>query len=39
MSERPGGGAPQSNDVDVDEDGLVYLLDRNNGLDILEMTL
>ncbi len=39
MSERPDGGAPQSNDVDVDEGGLIYLLDRNNGLDILEMTL
>lgn len=30
---------PQSNDVDVDENGLIYLLDRNNGLEILEMTL
>ncbi len=30
--------APQSNDVDVDEQGRIYLLDRNNGLDILEMT-
>ncbi|HEY5896823.1 MAG TPA: hypothetical protein VIV54_04610 [Burkholderiales bacterium] len=28
--------SPQSNDVDVDERGLVYLLDRNRGLDILE---
>jgi len=28
--------APQSNDVDVDERGLIYLLDRVNGLDILE---
>ena len=28
--------SPQSNDVDVDENGLVYLLDRNRGLDILE---
>ncbi|HSI39563.1 MAG TPA: RNA polymerase subunit sigma-70, partial [Xanthobacteraceae bacterium] len=27
--------APQSNDVDVDERGLVYLLDRNAGFDIL----
>ncbi len=31
------GGPPQSNDVDVDNAGLIYLLDRNNGLDILEM--
>lgn len=38
MSERPDGTAPQSNDVDVDENGLIYLLDRNAGLDILEMT-
>ncbi len=27
---------PASNDVDVDERGLIYLLDRVNGLDILE---
>jgi hypothetical protein len=33
------GAPPQSNDVDVDENGLIYLLDRNNGLDILEMRL
>jgi hypothetical protein len=34
----PTGGqsSPQSNDVDVDARGLVYLLDRNEGLDILE---
>ncbi|HVH75104.1 MAG TPA: hypothetical protein VM755_09315 [Stellaceae bacterium] len=34
----PGGGrpAPQSNDVDVDRRGLVYLADRNIGFDILE---
>ena len=31
--------SPQSNDVDVDENGLIYLLDRNRGLDILEMKL
>lgn len=31
--------APQSNDVDVDKQGRIYLLDRNNGLDILEMNL
>jgi hypothetical protein len=36
----PAGGeaSPQSNDVDVDERGLIYLLDRNRGFDILEMT-
>lgn len=33
------GAAPQSNDVDVDDRGLIYVLDRNRGLDILEMTL
>ncbi|MFT7106832.1 MAG: hypothetical protein ACJAVT_001353 [Yoonia sp.] len=33
------GTPPQSNDVDVDDAGLIYLLDRNNGLDILEMQL
>ena len=33
------GEPPQSNDVDVDENGLIYLLDRNKGLDILEMSL
>lgn len=32
------GSAPQSNDVDVDDHGRIYLLDRNRGLDILEMT-
>jgi hypothetical protein len=32
-------GPPQSNDVDVDDKGLIYLLDRNNGFDILEMSL
>jgi hypothetical protein len=36
----PGGGfdSPQSNDVDVDQRGFIYLLDRNQGLDILEYT-
>lgn len=36
----PVGGqpSPQSNDVDVDRDGLIYLIDRNRGLDILEFT-
>lgn len=33
----PGVAAPQSNDVDVDERGLIYLIDRENGLDILEL--
>jgi len=28
--------APQSNDVDVDEKGLIYLVDRYSGFDILE---
>ena len=28
--------SPQSNDVFVDETGLIYLVDRNEGLDILE---
>lgn len=28
--------SPQSNDVDVDKRGLVYLIDRNRGFDILE---
>ncbi len=32
------GGPPQSNDVDVGGNGLIYLLDRNSGLDILEKT-
>ena len=31
-----GQSSPQSNDVDVDGRGLIYLLDRNQGLDILE---
>jgi hypothetical protein len=30
--------APQSNDVDVDERGLVYLVDRYAGFDILEFS-
>jgi hypothetical protein len=33
-----GEAGPQSNDVDVDGRGLIYLLDRNCGLDILEFT-
>ena len=34
----PMGGepSPQSNDVDVDRNGLIYLLDRNRGMDIIE---
>ena len=31
--------SPQSNDVDVDAKGLVYVLDRNVGFDILETSL
>ena len=31
-----GQAIPQSNDVDVDARGLIYLLDRNQGVDILE---
>lgn len=31
--------SPQSNDCDVDENGLIFLLDRNVGLEILEMSL
>lgn len=31
--------SPQSNDCDVDENGLIYLLDRNVGLEILKMSL
>jgi len=33
-----GRACPQSNDVDVDERGLIYLVDRYNGFDILELT-
>ena len=33
-----GNAAPQSNDVDVDARGLVYLVDRNCGFDVLELT-
>ena len=35
---RNGYTAPQSNDVEVDHRGLIYLLDRDKGLDILELT-
>jgi len=34
----PGKVAPQSNDVDVDEKGLIYLVDRYAGFDILEFS-
>jgi hypothetical protein len=34
-----GQASPQSNDVFVDERGLVYVIDRNVGLDILEPTI
>jgi len=33
----PGLPAPQSMDVEVDERGIIYLLDRNLGLDILKL--
>ncbi|HET6264926.1 MAG TPA: hypothetical protein VFD95_08715 [Usitatibacter sp.] len=37
IPEPPAGqSSPQSNDVDVDARGLIYLLDRNQGLDVLE---
>jgi hypothetical protein len=32
----PGHIAPQSNDVDVDERGLIFLLDRDRGFEIIE---
>lgn len=32
----PGHAAPQSNDVDVDSRGLVHIIDRNRGFDIVE---
>ena len=30
--------SPQSKDVDVDENGLIYRLDRNRGLDVPEFS-
>lgn len=33
----PGHPSPQSNDVDVDERGLAYILDRDRGFEIVEM--
>ena len=32
----PGRRAPQTNDVDVDDRGLVYLVDRFGGFEIVE---
>ena len=32
----PGQPGPQTNDVDLDERGLIYLVDRGPGLDVLE---
>jgi hypothetical protein len=32
----PGKAAPQTNDVDVDSRGLVYIVDRYAGFDVLE---
>jgi hypothetical protein len=32
----PGQTSPQANDVDIDDRGLVYVLDRNRGLEVLE---
>ena len=34
----PGKAAPQSNDVDVDQRGLIYLGDRYSGFDVLELS-
>jgi hypothetical protein len=34
---RGGRPSPQSNDVEIDGRGLIYLADRNIGLDILEL--
>jgi len=33
----PGKAAPQTNDVDTDDRGLVYIVDRYNGFEILEL--
>ncbi len=33
-----GAASPQSNDVDVDDNGLIYLIDRDAGFDVLEFT-
>lgn len=34
----PGHGSPQANDIDLDGNGLIYVIDRNRGLEILERT-
>ncbi len=34
----PGQRSPQANDVDLDGNGLIYVIDRNRGLSILERT-
>lgn len=34
----PGQKSPQHNDVDLDGEGLIYVIDRNRGLEILERT-
>jgi hypothetical protein len=38
MGPGPNGEAPQSNDVTVDDTGRIYILDRVNGMHIVEMT-
>ena len=35
----PGAERPSSNDVTVDDRGLVYLVDRVNGVDIIETSV
>ena len=32
----PGGARPSSNDVSIDDRGLIYLVDRVSGVDIIE---
>jgi len=34
----PGKAAPQTNDVDLDDRGLVYIVDRYAGFDVLEFS-
>jgi len=34
----PGASSAQTNDLFVDANGLIYLIDRNNGLDIVKLT-
>jgi len=34
----PGKPGPLTNDVDLDDRGLIYIVDRNPGFDILEFT-